>query len=36
MFLSLAPLKKHRDYRMLYIGQLVSIFGSMITYVAVP
>lgn len=36
MFLSLAPLKKHRDYRMLYTGQLVSMFGSMITYVAVP
>jgi len=36
MFLSLAPLKKHRDYRLLYTGQLVSMFGSMITYVAVP
>ena len=36
MFLSLAPLKKHRDYQLLYTGQLVSMFGSMITYVAVP
>ena len=36
MFLNLAPLKKHRDYRFLYTGQLVSMFGSMITYVAVP
>ena len=36
MFLSLAPLRKHRDYRLLYTGQLVSMFGSMITYVAVP
>src|SRR5215467_8803955 len=36
MFLNLAPLKKHRDYRWLYTGQLVSMFGSMITYVAVP
>lgn len=36
MFLNLAPLKKHRDYRFLYTGQLVSGFGSMITYVAVP
>src|SRR5262249_562631 len=27
---------KHRDYRLLYIGQTVSVFGSMITYVAVP
>ena len=36
MFLSLSPLRKHRDYRLLYTGQLVSMFGSMITYVAVP
>jgi len=36
MLLNLAPLRKHRDYRLLYIGQLVSMFGSMITYVAVP
>src|SRR5262249_16675310 len=36
MFLNVAPLKKHRDYRWLYTGQLVSMFGSMITYVAVP
>jgi MFS family permease len=36
MFLNLGPLKKHRDYRWLYTGQLVSMFGSMITYVAVP
>jgi MFS family permease len=36
MFLNLGPLQKHRDYRLLYTGQLVSMFGSMITYVAVP
>jgi MFS family permease len=36
MILNVAPLRKHRDYRLLYIGQLVSAFGSMITYVAVP
>src|SRR5262252_3929140 len=36
MLLNLSPLKKHRDYRLLYTGQLVSMFGSMITYVAVP
>jgi MFS family permease len=36
MLLNLAPLRKHRDYRLLYTGQLVSMFGSMITYVAVP
>jgi MFS family permease len=36
MFLSLAPLRKHHDFRLLYTGQLVSMIGSMITYVAVP
>ena len=36
MFLNLAPLRKHHDYRLLYTGQLVSMFGSMMTYVAVP
>jgi MFS family permease len=36
MLLNLGPLKKHRDYRLLYTGQLISMFGSMITYVAVP
>lgn len=35
MLLNLAPLR-HHDYRLLYIGQSVSMFGSMITYVAVP
>lgn len=36
MILDISPLVKNRDYRLLYIGQLVSAFGSMITYVAVP
>jgi MFS family permease len=36
MILDLSPLRKNRDYRLLYVGQLVSSFGSMITYVAVP
>src|ERR1700674_3846788 len=36
MILNIAPLRKHRDYRLLYTGQLVSMFGSMFTYVAVP
>src|SRR5438552_3628620 len=36
MILNITPLRKHRDYRLLYIGQGVSVFGSMITYVAVP
>jgi len=36
MLLDLSPLRRHRDFRLLFIGQFVSFFGSMITYVAVP
>ena len=32
----LTPLRISRDFRLLYIGQAVSFFGSMVTYVAVP
>ena len=32
----IAPLRRHRDFRLLYIGRLVSFFGSMITVVAFP
>jgi MFS family permease len=32
----IAPLRRHRDFRLLFIGRLVSFFGSMITFVAVP
>lgn len=32
----ITPLRRHRDFRLLYIGQLVSFFGNMITSVAVP
>jgi MFS family permease len=32
----LAPLRRHRDFRLLFIGRLVSFFGTMITSVAVP
>ena len=36
MLLDLAPLKASRDYRLLFIGQLVSFFGSMMTFIVVP
>ena len=36
MLLDTSPLRRHRDFRLLFIGQFVSFFGSMITYVAVP
>ncbi len=36
MLLDISPLRKHRDYRYLFIGQLISNFGNMMTYVALP
>ena len=34
--IDLSPLKRHRDFRLLYVGQTLSFVGSMLTYVAVP
>jgi MFS family permease len=36
MFLDLSPLRRHHDFRYVFIGQLVSAFGSFLTYVALP
>lgn len=36
MLIDITPLKKYRDYRLLIIGQAVSMFGTMITMVALP
>jgi MFS family permease len=36
MLLDLSPLRRHRDFRFLFIGQLVSGFGTFLTYVALP
>ncbi len=36
MLLDLSPLKVSRDYRLLFFGQLVSFFGSMMTFIIVP
>ncbi|MGH2442959.1 MAG: MFS transporter [Chloroflexota bacterium] len=30
------PLRRHRDFRLLFLGRLISFFGSMITMVALP
>jgi MFS family permease len=30
------PLRRHRDFRLLFTGQALSFFGSEITYVAIP
>lgn len=32
----ITPLRRHRDFRLLYIGRLISFFGSMVTVVAFP
>jgi hypothetical protein len=34
--IDIGPLRHRRDFRLLWIGQGVSFFGSMITYVAIP
>lgn len=34
--IDLAPIKVSRDFRLLYLGQTVSFFGSMMTYVVMP
>ncbi len=34
--LDVGPLRRHRDFRLLFAGQMVTFFGSMITYVALP
>lgn len=34
--LDVSPLRRHREFRLLYVGQLVSYFGNMITMVALP
>src|SRR3979409_194349 len=36
MLIDITPLRISRDYRMLYFGQLISAFGSAITFVVVP
>jgi MFS family permease len=36
MLLDLSPLRRHRDFRYVYVGQLVSAFGGFLTYVALP
>ena len=36
MLLDISPLRRHRDFRLVFVGQLVSAFGSFFTYVALP
>lgn len=34
--IDLSPLRSSRDYRLNFVGSMVSMFGSMITYVTIP
>jgi hypothetical protein len=36
MLIDISPLRRHRDFRLLFIGQLISFLGSMASYMAVP
>ena len=36
MLFDITPLKISRDYRLLFFGQLISFFGSMMTFIVVP
>ena len=36
MLLDLGPLRRHRDFPLLFAGQFVSALGSFLTYVALP
>jgi MFS family permease len=36
VLLDVSPLIRHRDFRLVFIGQTVSAFGSFLTYVALP
>jgi len=36
MLIDVTPLKKYRDFRLLFIGQLISYLGTMVSYMAVP
>ncbi|MGD0944618.1 MAG: MFS transporter [Acidimicrobiales bacterium] len=34
--IDVAPLRRSKEFRLLFVGQAVSFFGSMVTYVALP
>ncbi|MBK5305357.1 MAG: MFS transporter [Frankiaceae bacterium] len=34
--IDISPLRRHRDFRLLFAGQAITFLGSMITYVAIP
>src|SRR5882762_4190476 len=36
MLIDISPLRVSRDYRLLFFGQLISAFGSVMSFVVVP
>jgi MFS family permease len=36
LVVDIGPLRRHRDFRLLWVGRAISLFGSMVTYVAIP
>lgn len=36
MWIDITPLRNNRHLRLLFIGELISFLGSMVSYVAVP
>lgn len=36
MFIDITPLKISRDYRLLFFGQLISAFGTAMSFVVLP
>jgi MFS family permease len=36
MLIDISLLRRHRDFRLLFVGQLISFLGSMVSYMAVP
>jgi MFS family permease len=36
VLIDISPLKKYRDYRLLYFGQMISYIGSMVSYITIP
>jgi MFS family permease len=36
LVIDLGPVRRHRDFRLLWFARAVSLFGSMVTYVAIP
>lgn len=35
MWIDVTPLRNNRDFRLLFIGEMISLPGSMVSYVAV-